>query len=178
MKPIQSIILFVSSLLFSSQVISYDTLFDIKGKVQASTCILESSKIKEVNLGHISLSNNGFGEQIHSTSEKIDWNITLECPEGLPVILNPRGTAFSGDNTVLALNPSSDNAKGVGVETQYSVNGSNWSTLELNKRNTVVSAAKNEGEVTLNFRGYYNQMEKDVFPGTANATLDLEIVYQ
>ncbi|MEQ5393897.1 fimbrial protein [Proteus sp. fly-1013] len=165
-------------LLFSAQTISYDTLFDIKGKVQASTCILESSKIKDVNLGHISLSENGFGGQIHSTSEKIDWNITLDCPEGLPVILTPKGTVFSGNSTVLALNTSSDTAKGVGVETQYSVNGSNWTTLELNKRNTVVSAAKNEGEVTLNFRGYYKQMEKDVFPGTANATLDLEIVYQ
>lgn len=165
-------------LLFSAQAISYDTLFDIKGKVQASTCILESSTIKDVNLGHISLSENGFGGQIHSTSEKIDWNITLDCPEGLPVILTPKGTAFSGNSTVLALNTSSDNAKGVGVETQYSVNGSNWTALELNKRNTVVSAVKNEGEVTLNFRGYYKQMEKDVFPGTANATLDLEIVYQ
>lgn len=165
-------------LLFSSQAISYDTLFDIKGKIQASTCILESSKIKDINLGHISLSENGFGGQIHSTSEKIDWNITLDCPEGLPVILTPKGTAFSGNSTVLALNTSSDTAKGVGVETQYSVNGSNWTTLELNKRNTVVSAAKNEGEVTLNFRGYYKQMEKDVFPGTANATLDLEIVYK
>ncbi|MDY3695920.1 MAG: fimbrial protein [Proteus mirabilis] len=165
-------------LLFSTQAISYDTLFDIKGKVQASTCILESSKIKDVNLGHIFLSENGFGGQIHSTSEKIDWNITLDCPEGLPVILTPKGTVFSGNSTVLALNTSSDTAKGVGVETQYSVNGSNWTTLELNKRNTVVSAAKNEGEVTLNFRGYYKQMEKDVFPGTANATLDLEIVYQ
>ncbi|MGA3698071.1 fimbrial protein [Enterobacteriaceae bacterium TYF_5] len=165
-------------LLFSSRAISYDTLFDIKGKIQASTCILESSKIKDVNLGHISLSENGFGGQIHSTSEKIDWNITLDCPEGLPVILMPKGTVFSGNSTVLALNTSSDTAKGVGVETQYSVNGSNWTTLELNKRNTVVSAAKNEGEVTLNFRGYYKQMEKDVFPGTANATLDLEIVYQ
>lgn len=165
-------------LLFSTQAISYDTLFDIKGKVQASTCILESSKIKDVNLGHISLSENGFGGQIHSTSEKTDWNITLDCPEGLPVILTPKGSVFSGNSTVLALNTSSDTAKGVGVETQYSVNGSNWTTLELNKRNTVVSAAKNEGEVTLNFRGYYKQMEKDVFPGTANATLDLEIVYQ
>ncbi|WP_368887743.1 fimbrial protein [Proteus columbae] len=108
----------------------------------------------------------------------MNWNLTLDCPKGLSVILTPKGTAFSGNSTVLALNTSSDNAKGVGVETQYSVNGSNWTALELNKRNTVISAAKNEGEVTLNFRGYYKQMEKDVFPGTANATLDLEIVYQ
>lgn len=96
----------------------------------------------------------------------------------MPVILTPKGTVFSGNSAVLALNTSSDTAKGVGVETQYSVNGSNWTTLELNKRNTVVIATKNEGEVTLNFRGYYKQMEKDVFPGIANATLDLEIVYQ
>ncbi|HHZ8088881.1 hypothetical protein GHV25_09370 [Proteus mirabilis] len=50
----------------------------------------------------------------------------------------------------------------MGVETQYSVNGSNWTTLELNKRNTVISAAKNEGEVTLNFRGYYKQISQAI----------------
>lgn len=165
-------------LTYSFNALSYDTLFDIKGKVQASSCELRSSKTKDVHLGDIFLSENGLGGKVSSTSDKVDWNIILDCPEGLPIILNPKGTAFSGSQTVLALISTSGNAKGIGVETEYSLNGSSWTALELNKRNTVVSSSKNNGEVKLQFRGYYKQMEKEVSPGVANATLDIEIVYQ
>ncbi|EMQ4855397.1 fimbrial protein [Morganella morganii subsp. sibonii] len=157
---------------------AYDAIYKISGRIQPGTCTLLSSSVVNVKLNDVYLSNTGLGSKPDSVSDKVDWNIVLECPSDIPVIINPAGTTVSGKSNLLAIAPATDAASGVGIETEYKAADGVWRVLELNKTNTIVSTVKNDGILTLNFRGYYRQTAAEIAPGTANATLDLNIVYK
>ena len=139
-------------LFFSFNAAAYDAIYKISGRIQPGSCTLVSASTVNVKMNDVYLS--------------------------IPVIINPAGTTVSGKNSLLAIAPAADAASGVGIETEYKAADGTWKVLELNKTNTIVSTVKNDGILTLNFRGYYRQTAAEITPGTANATLDLNIVYK
>lgn len=157
---------------------SYDTLVKITGSVKPATCELTSKTIEDIRLGDIYLSSTGFGSAVGITSEKINWSISLKCPSNIPVIMIPKGNSYSGQPNVLALNTDAGSAIGVGVETEYSVENSDWKLLKLNVRNNIIDKVKQESDIDISMRGYYKQIEEKVIAGTANASMTIDIIYQ
>lgn len=160
----------------STPAISYNTLFDIKGGIKMSTCEVLSSEVLYITLGDAVLGKNLFGEYVGSTSEKADWDVVLDCPKGVPISTYFTGTPVGTLRTVAELDKVSDAAKGFGVETEVSINGGDWSVVDIARKNNHLSSSE-EGAYTMNFRSYYKQTSNDVSPGSANATMSLEIIY-
>lgn len=170
---------FILAVIFLSfNAAAYDAVYKISGRIQPGSCTLVSASTVNVKMNDVYLSNNGLGSKPDSVSDKAEWDIVLECPADIPIIINPAGTTVSGKNSLLAIAPAADAASGVGIETEYKAADGAWKVLELNKTNTIVSTVKNDGILTLNFRGYYRQTAAEITPGAANATLDLNIVYK
>ena len=162
--------------LISSPALSYDTLFDIKGGIKMSTCEVLSSEIQNIVLGDMVLGKDGFGDYVGSTSEKADWDVVLDCPKGVPISTFFNGFTVGTLRTVAELDKASDMVKGFGVETEISINGGDWSVVDIARKNNHLSSTE-EGIYTMNFRSYYKQTNNDVSPGSANATMSLEIIY-
>ncbi len=167
----------ILALIFSTQAISYDAVFNISGAVRAGTCSLSTPKSLDVGLGDHLIGANDFGKKIGSKTKGVRWELNFNCPEGVGIVLYPQGNTYSGSEDAILGLRGADSAKGVGIETSHSLNLTSWWIIRLYSRLSVRSPSASAGPFTVYFNSYYKQMIETITPGTGNATMELDVIY-
>ncbi|MFW0930368.1 MAG: fimbrial protein [Providencia rettgeri] len=162
---------------FSAQSIGYDAVFNISGRVSSNTCSIQSSRTQDIDLGVHVIGSSGFGSGVNTKSKAVRWQLDFDCNEGTVIYLYLRGNNYSGSETTLRLASSSDSAKGVGIRTSYSNDYTSWNLMRLGGK-TSVSPSYVNGKTIIYFESSYIQMDKAITPGTANASMDIDVTYQ
>ncbi|WP_272675673.1 fimbrial protein [Providencia sp. PROV092] len=164
--------------LFPVKSFSYDAIFNITGRVSSNTCSVQSSRIQNVHLGDYTIGQSGFGSGVNTQSKDVRWQIDFDCDKDTKINIALQGSRYSGSDTVLDIDSSSDRARGVGIRIEYSNNRTLWYRMVIGGRGTLVSPSNVDGKLSIYFNSYYIQMEKTILPGKANATMDVEVTYE
>lgn len=163
--------------IFSAQALSYDAVFNVTGRVSSNTCSLSSDSTMNVNLGDHYIGEKNFGLHKGSFTPYAEWKVKLNCDKGTKIYVYLKGDAYpSSNNMALKINNTSGSATGVGILTEYSTTNPIFYDITLNKK-TEVTPDKVNGNLTISFRSKYSQVENSVTPGTANASMTLDITY-
>ncbi|MBP6122077.1 MULTISPECIES: fimbrial protein [Providencia] len=171
----------ILALIFSTQAMSYDAVFNVTGAVRAGTCKLTSYVAYDIFLGDHLIGANGFGNSKGSKTKEVEWVMSFDCPENSGVYIRPRGNTYSSsEDTILSLDyiSGSTSAKGLGIETSYSKNRTSWYAMRLYSNITVHGRFEPAGSTTMYFRSVYKQMDATITPGIANATLNIDVTYE
>lgn len=170
-------ILIVLTLFFSQQAMSYDAVFNVTGRVSANTCSLQSSRSQNIFLGDHVIGENNFGNKLNSETKKVYWQLEFDCDKNTQINMTLVGSSYSGNESVLVLDRGADSAKGVGVYTYIGNNGVTYARQVLNRKYKVSGSDVN-GKTKIYFSSSYVQLENNIEPGKANASMEIEIDYQ
>lgn len=167
----------VAALIFSTPAVSYDAVFNVTGKVVASTCFIKSSQTQNVTLGDHTIGANGFGQKIGSTTKDVQWELNFDCDANTVIYVFLTGESDPDNNTILRLN-SSNSAKGLGIITYSNDNiGYDWHALPFNRERSVIKPGRPAGPVKVLFKSSYRQTAAVITPGPANGNLGIDISY-
>lgn len=172
-KAVYTYLISIFMLFFSSSSMSYDAVFNVSGRVQAGTCSIKSNKNQNIRLGDHSI-NSSFGMSKGSKTRAVRWSLEFDCAQGVGIDAMAGGSGSLG-GSVLGLS-GNDSAKGIGIETVFWM--SNYHSIPV--RFYVTSplfSGGTQGIKVVNFDSYYIQTGEKVTPGSANAVLDLDIMY-
>lgn len=162
-------------LFFSFQAASYDAIFNITGRVSTNTCSLSSSRTQNIFLGDRSIGENNFGLRVGSETNSVKWTLELDCDKGTNINIKLSGSAVPGNKTALKLNSETGSAKGVGIATYIGDNGIAYILREINQERSITTSKK--GATTIYFSSAYVQTDSVIEPGKANASMDVDIIY-
>ncbi|WP_369310242.1 fimbrial protein [Providencia rettgeri] len=167
----------ILAMCFSQQAISYDALFSVTGRVSSSTCSLVSSDSQNIFLGNHTIGENNFGNKKGSKTEPIYWRLEFDCDKNEEISMRLSGSAYLDDAFALKLTSGTGSAKGFGIYNVVSGDGVSYYQWALN-RDYVISVKDVNGKRRIYFKSNYVQMEENIEPGKANATMEIQITYR
>lgn len=165
---IKGLLLIGSGLAFSAY--GADGSVDFELKLVHDTCNLTAgSKNMQVPLGDISRTELA---SIGAASKPVDFTIkATDCAPGLPVYFNIHGSASNRHERNKTFKLDSDSvATGVGV--QVALDGGEWETEYI-----FVGRSNADGSVSKLFKARYIALADKVTPGSANATVQFNLLY-
>ncbi|MBO1915866.1 type 1 fimbrial protein [Providencia rettgeri] len=101
----------------------------------------------------------------------------FDCDKDTKINIALQGRQYSGSNTVLDIDNSSDRARGVGIRIEYSNDRTLWYRMGIGGRGTWFPRQM----LTENYRYTLTRIIykwKTILPGKANATMDVEVTYE
>lgn len=143
----------------------------LSGSVTTLKCDINAPAIR-LDIGNIEVST--FKGRGTLSRESSPSKVGLNCEKGTNINIVLTGTTDPdsvSDDTVLALTPGANSAKGIGVQILY-----NNAPLSLNKTMNIMEATG--GAVEINFSARYIQTQEQVVAGVGNATAVLNITFQ
>lgn len=174
-KQIMFALFSLSSMAGISQIAhASDGTINFTGEVLDAACTVDvgATSALAVDLGKVQKSAfTGDG----STADATKFTLKLSaCPETITkATVKFDGTAYSGDNTVLALTSGTGVATGVGIQLMDATN----TVVPLFTDSSAYTLVKDD-ENDLDFYARYIQKGADVVAGKANATASFTIAYQ
>lgn len=164
--------------LFCPPAFSYDAVFNVTGRVQENTCRFSGSNKADVDLGNHTIDPKGFGSYVGSQTREVSWMFTLSCSEGTSVSYSISGSYYENDKTVLRIDNTSDKAEGVGIAVFVSTDNLIFQRQAIGWPYSVPKKNIVNGILEFHMRAHYQQVEKDISPGSANSNLTVEFTYQ
>jgi major type 1 subunit fimbrin (pilin) len=158
--------------LSSASVLASDGTINFTGEVLDSACTVDigANNKMEVKMGKVAKTSfTGVG----STASATEFDLKLtKCPAAVTsVAVKFDGTAYSGDNSVLALTADDGVATGVGVQ----ISDASQTVVSLFTPSSSVTLA--EGDNTIPFTARYIQKAAAITSGPANSVAQFTLNY-
>ncbi|MGP2408144.1 fimbrial protein [Yersinia sp. 2545 StPb PI] len=166
--------LVVSGFLATS-VYAADGVINFTGEIIDSACQVDANSVsKSVSLGKIAASSfAGVGSTATATNFQL---VLAECPlAASSATIKFDGTSVAGDNSVLALTPNANVAKGVGIQ----LSDASQNVINLFENSAPYTLKTGAGSTTnLDFTARYIATQETVSAGSANAVAQFTVIYQ
>lgn len=148
-----------------------------KGSIKHSSCGIKTQNVS-VDLGTwLTNSKSGFGYEVNSQSEWIEFMLEFDCPDTMSLINGQFQGMSESSGKYLALDTGSGYSTGAAIELQSFENSSgSWVNREMNTLyNFMKDEAVNQGSTSLKVRARYVQTNSKLTQGKANASVTFVI---
>ncbi|EXU77356.1 ferrous iron transporter B [Erwinia mallotivora] len=176
MKKIVSVLALMTAI---SSACAADGTINFTGNIIDSACTVDldgaGATTMDVAMGNVSKSSfTGVGSTAGGNSSATKFNILLKnCPETVSTAtVKFDGTAYSGDNSVLALTDETGVATGVGIQLS-----DNSGVLSLFTESAAYTLTSGSNTNTLDFTARYIQKAATVTAGKANSVATFTVNY-
>ncbi|WP_392551454.1 fimbrial protein [Orbus wheelerorum] len=173
------ILTFLSALIFSSASYASDVLeFNVTGSIGVATCdVKNADQTHDLGLWLVSDTAN-VKPGATWTSTAVPYTLDFDCPAGQKIALQLSGNQYdAGNEFYIGLDKTDDTAEGIVVVMHYFAEDSRWISVVYNRAVVPISMTV-AGTNTIKLRSFYRTIGQAVKPGTANATVTVNVSYQ